>query len=225
MMYLVNSNPKMKYALKNEISDTFYEIGNKMILHLKNHSEDTSEVDHLTNRVYYFVNNNIENVPGNIRDRVFRIMEHTVEAMDNLHGIHVHRTPISLKAYCMVFIYLFPLIYAPTLIHSIGAEAPFWAPYFVVVLTEFILISLYNIQDQLEYPFDEKGLDDIKLELFRINRSGKLEIKEDPIPAAEPLDIITETPQSENISEDSESNDIVEESIKVNSPKLPNETD
>jgi hypothetical protein len=44
------------------------------------------------------------------------------------------------------------------------------AVYFVVVLTEFILISLYNIQDDLEYPFDEKGLDDIKLDHFKVLR-------------------------------------------------------
>jgi hypothetical protein len=42
--------------------------------------------------------------------------------------------------------------------------------YFIVVLTQFILITLYNIQDQLEYPFDNRGLDDIKLDVFRINR-------------------------------------------------------
>jgi hypothetical protein len=32
------------------------------------------------------------------------------------------------------------------------------------------LISLYNIQDQMEHPFDDEGLDDIKFKIFRINR-------------------------------------------------------
>ena len=44
---------------------------------------------------------------------------------------------------------------------------PEWLTYFIVVLSEFILISLYNIQDQMEYPFDLDGLDDIKLEKFK----------------------------------------------------------
>jgi hypothetical protein len=30
----------------------------------------------------------------------------------------------------------------------------------------FILISLYNVQNALENPFDQVGLDDIKLEEF-----------------------------------------------------------
>ena len=40
-----------------------------------------------------------------------------------------------------------------------------------VNLFEFILISLYNIQDQMEHPFDKDGLDDIKLDHFNINRA------------------------------------------------------
>ena len=38
------------------------------------------------------------------------------------------------------------------------------------ISSEFILISLYNIQDQMEYPFDKEGLDDIDLDLFKLNR-------------------------------------------------------
>jgi hypothetical protein len=37
-------------------------------------------------------------------------------------------------------------------------------------VSQFILISLYNIQNQLEYPFDDEGMDDIKLDNFRIDR-------------------------------------------------------
>jgi len=32
------------------------------------------------------------------------------------------------------------------------------------------LISLYNIQDQMEYPFDKEGIDDIDLEIFKMTR-------------------------------------------------------
>lgn len=191
MIYLVNSSTKITPEYKREISQIFYSIGDKMIHHLKGDGNDTTDIDNITNLVYVFIMENLKNIPGGIRDRVFRIMENMNEAIDNLHGIHVHRTPISLKAYCLVFIYLFPLIYAPTLIHTIGIDTPAWAPYVVVLLTEFILISLYNIQDQLEYPFDSKGLDDIKLELFIINRNG--EFAYDNIIPTEPEESIDTT--------------------------------
>jgi len=87
-----------------------------------------------------------------------------------MKAIHAHRTPISLKAYCLIFIYIFPLIYTPTIINKVGLDTTIWITYFVVILSEFILISLYNIQDDMEYPFDEVGLDDIKLNTFKINR-------------------------------------------------------
>ena len=62
------------------------------------------------------------------------------------------------------------MIYTPTIINKIGLENPAWLTYFVVLLSEFILISLYNIQDDMEYPFDRQGLDDIKLEEFRLKK-------------------------------------------------------
>ena len=94
------------------------------------------------------------------------------ESVENLLAIHTHRTPISLKAYCEIFIYFFPLIYAPIIINNIGTSSPQWFTYFIVIVTEFILISLFNIQDKLEYPFDNDGLDDIQLENFKLNRTS-----------------------------------------------------
>jgi len=35
-------------------------------------------------------------------------------------------------------------------------------------MSTFILISLYNVQDQMENPFDQHGLDDIRLNDFRL---------------------------------------------------------
>jgi predicted membrane chloride channel (bestrophin family) len=52
----------------------------------------------------------------------------------------------------------------------VGPDKGPWITYFIVLVSQFILISLYNIQNQLEYPFDEEGMDDIKLDNFRIDR-------------------------------------------------------
>ena len=104
------------------------------------------------------------------KEKIFRFLRDVIDSADNLIAIHSHRTPVSLKAYCLIFIYIFPAVYTPTIINKIGFENPSWLTYFIVVLSEFILISLYNIQDQMEYPFDDEGLDDIKFKLFKIGR-------------------------------------------------------
>jgi len=49
-------------------------------------------------------------------------------------------------------------------------ETPATITYFIVLLSQFMLISLYNIQDQMEYPFDKEGLDDINTEKFKLDR-------------------------------------------------------
>lgn len=142
---------------------------------LYNHLTTVSEETHLFDKAYQeflnFINEKSELMKGSIKEKIFRFLKDVMDSADNLIGIHSHRTPISLKAYCLIFIYIFPVIYTPTLINKIGIDNPIWLTYFIVILSEFILISLYNIQDQMEYPFDDKGLDDIKLKLFDIHRN------------------------------------------------------
>ena len=168
--YFILSNKGLSDEFKNEASNILLEISENVIKHLKNSIYSTKDYDDVIEQVYTFIDEKEEFISGKIRDKVFRFMNDLHESIENLHAIHTHRTPISLKAYCKIFIYMFPLIYAPTIINNIGPETPQWFTYFIVIVTEFILISLYNIQDQLEYPFDDVGLDDIQLDNFRFDR-------------------------------------------------------
>jgi len=168
--YFVLSNKKLSEENKNEVSKILLEISENVMGHLKNNIYTTKDLDDVIDKVYIFIDEKDEFFSGKIRDKVFRFMNDLHESIENLHAIHTHRTPISLKAYCKIFIYMFPLIYAPTIISNIGLETPQWFTYFIVMVTEFILISLYNIQDQLEYPFDDVGLDDIQLDNFKFDR-------------------------------------------------------
>ena len=132
--------------------------------------ENPVEFDKAYNEFLDFIKAKSETISGGTREKIFRFLKDVLDSADNLIGIHSHRTPISLKAYCLIFIYIFPIIYTPTIINKIGIDNPSWLTFFIVILSEFILISLYNIQDQMEYPFDDEGLDDIKLKLFSVKR-------------------------------------------------------
>lgn len=160
--------------LTQEAKDEMYEIleniSERVVDHLRNNYESTKDLDLLIQQVQQFMLKHEDGIQGRTRDRIFRFMKDLHESFENVHAINTHRTPVSLKAYCKVFIYIFPVIYAPAIIFTIGPETTPVIGYFIVTLTEFILIALYNIQDQLEYPFDDYGLDDINLNLFRINR-------------------------------------------------------
>ncbi len=164
------SKNEMSEEFKKEISEIIVEISEMVVNHLQNKDSNTKDLDSVIDKVYEFITDKDEFISRSLRDKVFRYMNDLHESIENLRAIHIHRTPISLRAYCIVFIYLFPLIYAPTVISDIGVDKPQWMTYFIVLISEFILVSLYNIQDHLEYPFDDVGLDDIKLENFKIDR-------------------------------------------------------
>lgn len=168
--YFFMSNLKLTDEDKAEVNGILVKISNNLMNQLKTNSHETGQVDGNIDELYNFIQLHKEFISGKREEKIYRLMQDLHETIENVHAINVHRTPISLKAYCLIFIYIFPLIYAPSIIYRVGTENSVWITYFIVVLSQFILISLYNIQNQLEYPFDDKGMDDIKLNIFKIDR-------------------------------------------------------
>lgn len=95
--------------------------------------------------------------------RVSQYVSKVIIAFDNMKVIHNYRTPVTLRMYSKVFIYVFPVIYGPYFA-SMVKEFSHSLEYVMPVLYSFILVSLDNIQDHLENPFDEVGEDDIKID-------------------------------------------------------------
>ena len=94
--------------------------------------------------------------------RINQYVSKMIIAFDNLKIVHDYRTPVTLRAYSKVFIYIFPIIYGPYFASSFKDFSP-GLGYVMPVLYSFILVSLDNIQDHLEHPFDEIGEDDIRI--------------------------------------------------------------
>ena len=164
------SNKLLPVEDQEELNNLLNNVSNTLMVHLKENNGKTIEIDLSIQQLYDFVESRKEFISGKRREKIFRFMKDLHETVENVNAINIHRTPISLKAYCLIFIYIFPLIYAPSIINRVGPDKGEWITYSIVILSQFILISLYNIQNQLEYPFDDKGLDDIKLDNFRLNR-------------------------------------------------------
>ena len=101
--------------------------------------------------------------------RVSQYVSKMIVAFDNLKIIFLYRTPVTLRAYSKVFIYVFPVIYGPyfaSTFHDFSASLEYVMP----VLYSFILVSLDNIQDHLENPFDQIGEDDIQIDAEETGR-------------------------------------------------------
>jgi hypothetical protein len=95
--------------------------------------------------------------------RVSQYVSKMIIAFDNLKIIHTYRTPVTLRAYSKVFIYIFPIIYGPYFASNFK-DFSAHLEYVMPILYSFILVSLDNIQDHLEHPFDEIGEDDIRID-------------------------------------------------------------
>lgn len=95
--------------------------------------------------------------------RISQYVSKMIIAFDNMKIIHHYRTPITLRSYSKFFIYIFPIVYGPyfaSTFHDYSAHLEYVMP----ILYSFILVSLDNIQDHLENPFDDVGEDDIHID-------------------------------------------------------------
>ena len=83
-------------------------------------------------------------------------------AFENVKHIYQYRTPRTLKAYSRLFIYLLPILYGPYFAGiSKNSASGLW--YLMPVLFSVVLVSLENIQEHLENPFDQIGEDDVAI--------------------------------------------------------------
>ena len=81
-------------------------------------------------------------------------------AFEDAKHIFQYRTPRTLRAFSSVFITLLPIIYGPYFAHE-ASEYSQYVTYVMPVLFSLVLVSLSNIQEQLENPYDGVGEDDI----------------------------------------------------------------
>lgn len=115
--------------------------------------------------ISFFISEHDEYFSSSTAIKLFRFLKDARESMENVFGLSTHGTPVSLRAYCLVFIYAFPLIFVPSLVAQISNYSDL-AIFMVSATPGFILVTLYNIQERMEDPFDQSGLDDIKIEEF-----------------------------------------------------------
>jgi predicted membrane chloride channel (bestrophin family) len=83
---------------------------------------------------------------------------------EKMRNIFLYKTPISLRAYSQIFLNLFPILYAPYFA-EIGRTSFTIIGYIVAIIYSVVLVSLDNIQEDMENPYDQIGEDDINLDI------------------------------------------------------------
>lgn len=103
-------------------------------------------------------------VPANEVSRANQYLRQLVIDFERMNNIASYRTPLALRAYSRLFLNLFPLLFGPYFATLAYPDHPA-AGYVVAVIYSLVLVSLDNIQDDLENPFDGVGADDLRLDV------------------------------------------------------------
>ena len=163
--YCFANNGKLSDEKKAYIGEKLQTISELFFDALTKNDYDSSLVRRKLDEIFAFLNDNSDSISNGTGLKIIRFLKDVHESIENTVGLKMHGTPVSLRAYCLVFIYMFPFLFIPTLVGDLG-DARHFVVYILSLIHGFILISLYNVQSAMEDPFDQIGLDDIKLEEF-----------------------------------------------------------
>ena len=121
-----------------------------------------------TDKITQFVEQNKDAISKRVQIRIVRYLKDVLDGSVYLLSLTTHRTMLGLRFLAITFISLFATFHPPMLVYQLRDQMPEWVIYVVAVLGPILLITLYNFQAHVEYPFDQKGSDDIKLDEFKL---------------------------------------------------------
>ena len=172
---------------KEKIYSGVNSVKSELISFLYAKSNDKAKLNQSIGLIQNFIMEHRDALGRSLSLRIYRLMRDVIMGIENSISIKVHRTPQSIRAYCELFIYIFPFYYAPTLIKNVDTPSSgsgeiinslpvpmidndyAFIVYGLNIIISFILISLFNVQEQIENPYDQDGMDDIKLTNYELD--------------------------------------------------------
>ena len=172
IFYAVNGVQKEDY---NKIYNELIEAQNLLVEYIKS-SDGNTKFDDLRNKrkaILLLIDSYKHLFNEREKDSLIRVKNELFLSAEKLRGTKIHETPISLRKYCLIFIYLSPLLYDSQLVlgqSSFGYTIETLISLLFSLLISFVLMALYNVQEYIENPFDQKGLDDLKINEMQVNK-------------------------------------------------------
>jgi hypothetical protein len=164
--YCFEQCKKLDGPRRDEVARLLDKASSQFFDALGSDDADIRPAEETVNEIIHFIKRNNDVISGGLALKIIRFVQDVNDGMENTISLKMHGTPISMRAYCLVFVFIFPFVFAPTIVFHMP-DAPVILSYGLSILHGFILISLFNVQTQMENPFDQIGLDDIQLDEFR----------------------------------------------------------
>ena len=171
-------NVKEKHYIK--LFDSLHQVQNLLIKYLTENDAEKlfDEIREKRKEVLLIIDSHKKLFNEREKDSLIRVKNELFLSAEKIRGIKIHGTPISLKKYCLVFIYFSPFLYASQSILNLQDDflTTLISLSFSLVVS-FVLMALYNVQDYIENPFDQRGLDDLKIDSLKVNQHESLHSK------------------------------------------------
>jgi len=119
--------------------------------------------------VFAFMEANREDISKRNALRMVRYIKDISESSSYLVSLVTHRTMLGLRFYSIFFIIVLPLVQAPLFLFRFESIIPAWGIHLSLAFTALTLVTLNNFQTLIEYPFDPKGIDNVKVREFSVD--------------------------------------------------------
>ncbi len=153
---------------KDSIRALINNMGTTLINQLENRMPGYKLMHQKLDEVFAFMEANREDISKRNALRMVRYMKDISESSSYLVSLVTHRTMLGLRFYSIFFIIIFPLVQAPLFLFRFESIIPAWGIHLSLAFTTLALVTLNNFQTLIEYPFNPKGIDNVKVREFSI---------------------------------------------------------
>jgi len=162
--WLVDPSEETLDKIRNLLRDLFTSTKTLFSGNIENARKNEEQVYKTFSDISKFIKNDLRGnglASGEV-SRTNQYLSKMFLAFEDAKHIFQYRTPRTLRTFSTVFISLLPILYGPYFAYEAAQYSPY-VTYVMPVLFSLVLVSLSNIQDHLENPFDGIGEDDIKI--------------------------------------------------------------
>lgn len=160
-------NSKCEYREKESFKNIAIDVTGTLINYLKSVDHgDPSPIYAASDKIASFVMRNKKALKGSLPDKISFFLFRVNNSIEFLLATKRHKTPRGLNLVVKIAIYIFVVLYPASLLHETGPAESLGYLFVSSVVKSVFLISLVNVQEMLEDPFNQLGSDDIRMDDF-----------------------------------------------------------
>ena len=160
--WLENTDDEIQGRVRNLLGDLLVACRSLFLKPPEEMQEEEEEVYRVFSRLSAFIKEDLrgKGMPTGEVSRCNQFLSKMLIAFEDIKHIYQYRTPRTLSAFSDFFVTILPVVYGPYFA-AVAKDYSIGLAYVMPVLFTTILVSLDNIQEHLENPFDQIGEDDI----------------------------------------------------------------